>query len=207
MQEYEIIEGEQKTDEWLKLRTEVDITGSIAKKVKVATNDFLYQLLAYKRSDEEPKEAFGEDIERGNELEPIAREEYEKQTKEKVRQVAFIKNGRYGLSPDGLVMKKDKIKKLIEIKAPRPKNHIRYILENKIPKEHIDQIIHIFLVCTDVDEVDFVSYCPQFKIKKLHIINIKRQTLIVDISTTRIQYENFTKKLDEADSKIVSLII
>ncbi len=204
MQTYEIIEGEQKTDEWQKLR-EGMLTGSVAKKVKGAGNAYLYETLAMMTTVRDPKQAYGEHVDRGNELEPEARKAYEKATKQTVREVAFIKNGRYGLSPDGLIMKpKDAgIKKLLEIKCPDTNNHIRYILEKGLPAEHKDQIIHGFLVCDDVDEIDFVSYCPVFNFKPLYIITIKRSDMLLDISTTRVQYEKFIKKLDENYSTLI----
>lgn len=198
MQTYEIIEGEQKTDEWQIIREGVAITGSNAKKVKGTGNAFLYQTLAMMTTTWKPKEARGEDIDRGNELEPEARKAYEKQTKQKVREVAFIKNDRYGISPDGLVMKTPtKIKKLIEIKSSDVNTHIKFILEGVLPKEHEDQIIHGFIVCDDVDEIDFISYCPQFKFNPLFILTIRRIDMYVAIATTKIQYGKFVEKLDK----------
>ena len=204
MQTYEIIEGEQKTDEWQILRDGTAVTGSNAKKVKGNGNAFLYETLAMMTTVRERKQAYGPDIDRGNELEPEARKAYEKATGQKVREVAFIKNGRYGISPDGLVMRtKNQIKKLIEIKSPDTNNHIRYILEGKLPSEHIDQIIHGFVVCEDVDEIDFVSYCPVFKFKPLLIITVRRADLYVDIATAKVQYQKFVEKLDKSYSTLI----
>lgn len=200
---YIIVEGEQKTDEWRKLREGVAITGSVAKKVKGTGNAYLYEHLAIMTSDWKPKEARGADIDRGNELEPEARTAYEKATKQEVRQVAFIQNGRYGLSPDGLVMKGKGIKKIIEIKSSDVHTHIRFISEKVIPSEHRDQIIHGFIVCDDVDEIDFISYCPAFKFKPLLIVTARRSDMILEISTTRVQYEKFVKKLDEHYTNLI----
>lgn len=202
MQGYEIIEGDQKTDEWQRLR-EGMLTGSVAKKVKGTGNAYLYETLAMMTTVRDPKQAYGEHVDRGNELEPEARKAYEKATGLKVRQVAFIKNGRYGLSPDGLVMKGKAVKKLIEIKSPDTNNHIRYILEKTLPSEHKDQIIHGFIVCDDVDEIDFVSYCPVFKFKPLLIITVRRADLMLDIQTTKIQYQKFIDRLDKHYSTLI----
>lgn len=194
---YKIIEGGQRTDEWQKLR-EGKITGSTAKKVKGTGSAFLYESLAMMTTERDPKQAYGEHVDRGNELEPEARKVYAKQTGEKVIECAFIENGRYGISPDGIIYKRGgkELKKLIEIKCPDTNNHIRYIVENKLPAEHRDQVIHGFVVCDDIDEIDFVSYDPKFRFKPLHIITVKRSSLIVDISAARIQYEKFLEKLD-----------
>jgi len=207
MPEYEIIEGDQKTDEWFKLREGCIVTGSNAKKVKGTGSAYLYELLAVATTEREVQEAHSKHIDRGVELEPVARKEYEKATNQKVREVSFIRNNRIGISPDGLVMKKDVVKKLIEIKCPDTPNHIRYILENKVPSEHEDQIIHGFITCPDVDEIDFVSYDPKFLFKPLHILTVKRSVYAVDITTTRIQYEKFINKFDEKHSQIKDLIL
>lgn len=200
---YTIIEGDQKCDEWQKLREGVAITGSIAKKVKGTGNAYMYEHLAIMTSDWKPKEARGEHIDRGNELEEPARKAYEKATKSKVRTVAFIRNDRYGISPDGLVMKGEKIKKLVEIKAPDVNTMIRYILEKVLPAEHKDQIIHGFIVCPDVDEIDFVAYCPQYQFKPLLIITVRREDLMLDIQTTKITYSKFVEKLDRNYSTLI----
>lgn len=209
-EEYQIIEGDQKTDEWFKLREGCVITGSNAKKVKGTGTAYLYELLAKATTEREEAEIHTKHIDRGVELEPVARKEYEKVAGVKVKEVSFIRNGRIGISPDGLVYSKtmkSTLKKLLEIKCPDTPNHIRYILDNKIPSEHEDQIIHGFITCPDVDEIDFVSYDPKFLFKPLHIITAKRGNYIVDITTTRIQYEKFINKFDEKHSQIKDLIL
>ena len=197
---YKIIAGEQKTDEWQQLRLG-KITGSNAKKVKGTGDGFLYETLALMTTEREQKQAYGEHVDRGNELEPEARKAYEAATGEKVAQVAFIESedGRLGISPDGIVYKKGGklIKKLLEIKCPDTNNHIRYVIEKKLPSEHKDQIIHAFVVCDDVDEIDFVSYDPKFRFKPLYILNIKRASYIADISTAQVAYSRWLNKLDE----------
>ena len=205
MQNYKIIEGDQKTDEWLKLREGVVITGSNAKKVTGNDSAYMYELLAQATSDWKPKDISNIDnIIRGNELEPIARKEYEKFTGNKVKEVAFIEAGRIGISPDGLVFdKKGKLKKLIEIKARGINYHIEFILTNKIPAEYKAQIIHGFIVCDDIDEIDFISYNNKYQFKPLVIKTVKRSEVFVDIETTKIKYKNFIEKYDENYKKLI----
>lgn len=201
---YIIHEGEQKTDDWQKLR-EGKLTGSNAKKVKGAGSAYLYEMLAIMTTDRKKKDVKTEAMERGVELEPAAREAYAAKTGEKVEQVAFIEKGRVGISPDGVMFRKagKGIRKLLEVKCPEVEHHIRYIVENKVPSEHIDQIIHGFHVVDDCDEIDFVSYCPAFPLKPLHIINVKRMQLAVDISAADVAYGKFLKRLDENYSIII----
>lgn len=204
--EYEIIYGDQKSDDWQKLREGL-ITGSVAKFVKTTGNAFLYETLAVMTTVRERKQAYSEHIDRGNALEPEARAAYAKHAGCNVAQVAFIRNGRYGISPDGIPHKEKKftgvVKKMLEVKCPDTNNHIRYIIENKLPSEHRDQVVHGFVVCPDLQEIDFVSYCPVFKFKPLHIITIKRTDLIVEISTTEVQYKKFIEKLDTLRAQLI----
>jgi len=204
---YKIIFGEQKTDEWLKLR-EGKITGSVAKKVKGTGSAYLYEMLAIMTTNRPNKEVHSEHIDRGNELEPEALAKYAEKKEVFVATVSFIENGRLGYSPDGIVLKKKEsiksVKKMVEVKCPDTPNHIRYILENKIPSEYLDQVVHGFAVVDDCDEIDFVSYDPKFILKPLHIITVKRQSLIVEISTAQIAYDRFLKKIDESYSKLIS---
>lgn len=203
---YKIIAGEQQTDDWQKLR-EGKITGSNAKKVKGTGDAFLYETLAMMLTQRDPKQAYGEHVDRGNELEPVARKAYTDATGEKVAQVAFIEDesGRVGFSPDGLVWKRGgkEIKKLLEIKCPDTNNHIRYIVEKRIPAEHKDQIIHAFVVCDDVDELDFVSYDPKFRFKPLFILTVKRSSLVTEIATAKIAYDRFLQKLDSIYQSLI----
>lgn len=203
---YKIIQGEQRTKEWRKMR-EMKITGSIAKQVKGSGNSFLYELLAKFLTGKKDKEFSNEHIERGINLEPQARIVYEEITNQKVEEVAFIESesGKLGLSPDGVIFKGKNISKLIEIKCPDTNTHIKYIVEGGIPKEYRDQIIHAFIVVDDLKEMDFISYDPKFKLKPIHIVTIRRIDLITDITTTQIQYDNFLKKFDETLTKLISL--
>jgi len=154
-----------------------------------------------------PKEAGGEHIDRGNELEPEARVKYAEAKDVYIHTFSFIENGRLGYSPDGVVNNKkgklEKITKMIEIKCPDVPGHINNILKDKVPKEYIDQVIHGFVVVEDCEEIDFISYCPAFKLKPLHIIRVSRQSYITEIMTSRIAYEKFLSKLDDSYQKLL----
>ncbi len=96
------------------------------------------------------------DMERGIELEPYARVDYETINGCKVKQVGFIEYSEYiGCSPDGLIG----IPGGLEIKSPRPKTHVKYI-KGKLSKANIYQIQGSMWI-TGRDWWDFVSYCPE----------------------------------------------
>jgi len=113
-------------------------------------------------------------IQRGNYLEPQARELYERLTGYCVTQVGFIEHdsGGFGCSPDGLirgrVWKKKRgrlrfrnraIKHGLEIKCPMPETHIDWLLDGVLPECHSLQC-HAGMAVTGLDRWDFLSYCP-----------------------------------------------
>lgn len=94
-------------------------------------------------------------MQRGHELEPIARELYMMQQDEQASICGFITNKGCGYSPDALIGENG----LLEIKTKEPHLQAELIYNGVIPDEHIAQIQGgIWL--TDRDWCDFASYCP-----------------------------------------------
>ena len=96
-------------------------------------------------------------MERGVELEPIARSLYEFKKGVTVEEVGFIDHPSIemsGASPDGIVGDG-----LIEIKCPTPGNHVEALLSGKAPTKYIPQM-QWQMACTGAKWCDFVSYCP-----------------------------------------------
>lgn len=115
---------------------------------------------------------------RGNEYEPLAREEYERVTGNKVSQIGWAcsdSEKRKGISPDGIVYLKNKS---IEIKCPEATTHVKYMLDfNDFLEEYCWQIVDNFLIL-GVDSVDCISYRPENKIKPIIIFTVTKETEI-----------------------------
>ena len=102
------------------------------------------------------------DIERGNELEPIAAIAYEMNNFIELHKVGFIQRGEYvGMSPDGLIMNGDGIEGGIEVKAKNNKNHYKALLDNFIDSKTLWQI-HMSIHISGAKFWDFCSYNPNF---------------------------------------------
>lgn len=191
-------EIEQGTEEWHKIRAWV-ITGTKLKNICGSANmekSIMYELITEEFAPPEDRNLTPA-MQRWSELELEARAEYIRRTWEKVEEVWFIKKNDYvGLSPDGVIFSSEKIKKAIEIKCPLSKNFVRYILENKIPEEYKYQVIMYFLVISELEELDFVLYNPDFYIKekRFFIINVKRSELEAEIYKAEVKIELFRKK-------------
>ncbi|WP_439259516.1 YqaJ viral recombinase family protein [Lonepinella sp. BR2930] len=107
-------------------------------------------------------------MERGNLLEPQARMAYEFETGYNVRQVGGVylnADKDLMVSPDGLI---PELKKGLEIKCPKMKTHIKYILESGVPTEYVIQV-QIALWVTKYQSWDFVSYCPEYQKQPLYL--------------------------------------
>ena len=153
---------DQGSQEWLNMRLGL-ITCSEIKTIRAdgAGAQTYINGLAYERITGESSAVFSGNLwtERGHELEPVAREAYERKTGFKVEQVSFIKNLGFGYSPDGLVDDNG----LIEIKAKQPKDQIAILRSGDIPKEHLDQLDG-GLLCSNREWIDFVAYCQNLPI-------------------------------------------
>jgi hypothetical protein len=95
-------------------------------------------------------------MERGKEMEAEARAEYEFMTDRTVESVGFIRNGRAGASPDGLILSRQS---LIEIKTKLPHVLIDVILKGDLPSDHRAQCQGALWIA-EKDHLDFVAYWP-----------------------------------------------
>ena len=197
---------DQGTDEWLEVRKWV-ITWTKLKWITgwaKAQLTQMYELLAEKYIVEEPLNSY-EIIERWHELEPIAKAKYEHISWNRVEEVGFITcNDWHGLSPDWIILDEDSwlYKKAIEIKCPRGKNYIKYLLEDKIPDEYKQQVFNYFIVMDDLEELDFIIYNPDVTedIKDIHIITVTRDQLQSGILKSIEKVDQFKKEWDIMDN-------
>lgn len=122
---------------------------------------------------------------RGNELEAEARQVYQEETFNIVEEITMFKSdcGNFGYSPDGLVANDG----LIEIKCPLATTHFQYILDDKVPSDYWQQLQGGLWV-SGRNWIDFVSYHPNFKEKKLFIKRVERDNNYI------CQLEIFVKK-------------
>lgn len=136
---------------------------------------------------------------RGKDEEPRARAAYEIANDVDVDTVGFVLHPtieRAGSSPDGLVGADG----MLEIKNPKSKNHISYMLTGELPEEYEPQVM-FSLACTEREWCDFLSYDARmpkglrFFIKRIY----RNEPRISKINADVLQF------LDEADEIIRQL--
>ena len=151
-----------------------------------------------------PQEKFENDaMRRGIELEEDAKRKYEEISWNKIEEIGICTHDEkeyLGLSPDGVIKKDWKYQKAIEIKCMRPHNHLKCILENKVPTEYKWQVVHYFIVNEELEELDFIVYNPDIYLPSLNvkIINIKREDIQEDIKKAIEQIDKFVIKWQES---------
>lgn len=165
----EIFNMEQGTDEWFEVRKGV-LTASNATaigNIGAGLKTYVKSLVLDMVITEQEERYVGPDIERGNELEPIARLKYGYENDVEVEEVGFIRIDKtYGCSPDGLVGTDGGI----EIKARNNAKHLAHLLGDKVDSATYWQI-QMSLLVTGREWWDFISYNPNFK-NSLHVERI-----------------------------------
>lgn len=177
---------EQGSPEWLDMRLGLITCSEIsAIRADGAGAQTYINGLAYERITGESSSVFeGNDwTKRGQELEPVAREMYEKKTGQSVYMISFIENKGFGYSPDGLVLQSKTAPEDthrfcggLEIKVKQPAEQVKILLDGEIPKKHLDQL-HGGMSCAELDWIDFVSYCPNLPlfIKRVFAKDIQKE--------------------------------
>lgn len=192
----QIIRGiEQGSEEWLKLRLGVATASNFDKIItptgKESTQFEKYALeLATQLLVSEPDLTYKNEImQRGNTLEPLARQFYQEATLNFVDEITMFKSdcGNFGYSPDGLVGEEG----LIEIKCPLATTHLKYLIDDKLPSEYIPQV-QGGLFISGRKWCDFVSFHPNFKEKNLFVKRVERD-------------DDFISKLENGLRKTIEL--
>ena len=180
----------QRSDEWHQLRSG-KLTASVAHVITMtgrakgsesATRRDLRTQLALERitGTNCEREFTATDTERGKELEAEALAAYEARTGVLLSRVGFVYRDDLpiGCSPDGAVVASHRVfadeagtvygpapdgfDGGVDVKAPRPANHLAYLREpSKLVADYEAQIAHTLLV-TGAPWWDLASYCPQF---------------------------------------------
>lgn len=155
----------QGSDEWLEARRGV-LTASVIGELltptlALAKNDSargLLQTLVAERITGWIEPVYqSQDMFRGRMDEPLARDLYSKTYAPATELGFMVREGdgfRLGYSPDGLVGDDG----LIEVKSAKPKIHLRRILADQAPAEHMAQM-QAGMVVSGRRWCDFISYC------------------------------------------------
>ena len=199
----ELVQG---SDEWLDARAGLVTASTVGKLLtstgKVANNDTARSLtdtlVAERLTGRVEYVHPTRDMERGTILEDTSRELYAELTGTVVDQIGFarIDTDTYslGASPDGLCGPDGGW----ESKSPKPKTHIRTVLEDRVPPVYMPQVQACLLVFQR-DWWDFTSYVPGLPlfVKRVYPDQEWRASIIAAVekfeATAREQVERFAE--------------
>ncbi len=139
------------------------------------------------------------DMQRGTDLEPLARAAYETATRQMVDEVGLVihpRNEWFGASPDGVAGDHG----LLEIKCPRTHVHISYMLSRKPPAAYLPQMAWQ-AYCCERQWVDFVSFDPKMP-PELQLFIVRYEP---ELEYIRQLEQAALKFLDEMRDKMTAL--
>ncbi len=144
--------------------TGIRMKGLQSKKTTASYQDSIMDVVGEILSGETEENYVNADMQRGTDLEPFARGEYEELYGIEVEEVGFclpddeLLAEWVGISPDGILPDSG----LIEIKCPKLKTHLKYLEANRVPNEYKWQVQSQLWV-TGAPYCDFMSYYPGMK--------------------------------------------
>lgn len=196
----EIFYCAQGTDEWHALRagivtaSEFDAVQATGKGGAPSKTRRTYMLkLIGERLTGEPAEHYSnKHMERGHELEPVARRLYAIRSGAELTQVGFIRRGEIGCSPDSLIDSEG----MLEVKTKLPHLQLEVLLANRFPIEHKAQVQGQLMVA-DRAWCDFVSYWPGLP---LFVIRVERDEPY--IKALAAECEAFVEEMRELTARI-----
>ncbi len=170
----EIIQG---TEEWY-IKRWGQIGGTRAKGLFVKSKTLLYELLSEITEDYEEEDNFlGKDMERGQDLEPVALYNMIGYTGIPFESVGWLQSDipNVGVSPDGI---SPDGKTMVEIKCPARKKHIEICVEDVVPKDYVHQLLHCFTVNDKLEKLYFCSFRPESNVRPLFVKELTRESVI-----------------------------
>jgi putative phage-type endonuclease len=158
-----ILDLEQRTPEWHAARLgrvgssdAADMLATIKTGEAAARRDLRMRLVCARLTGRVEESGFvSAEMQRGTDLEPVARAYYEAETGSMVETIGYVQHDELmaGYSPDGFVGAEG----AVEIKVPKTTTHLKYLRDGKIPNEYRAQLVHALLI-SGREWIDFVSF-------------------------------------------------
>lgn len=193
MRRFTVVNAPQRSADWFAARLgrvtasrAKDMLATIKSGEAAARRDYRFELVCERLTGQSAEDAYvTTDMQRGLDLEADAFAAYEARTGVLADRVGFCAHTEIlaGGSPDGVI---GDFTGLLEIKAPRPANHLRYLRSGTLPKEHEAQVTHL-LWLTGAEWLDFLSYSPVFP---PHL-----QTMLVRVEAKYLDLEHYERQV------------
>lgn len=126
-----------------------------------ARSKYMRELLAERLTGYTMRHVVTPAMEWGLEMEPEAKEAYEVQTGNLIRESVFYEHAsieNFGATPDGELEGHG----LLEVKCPSTSTYVDWVMAGKVPEQHVPQML-AQLACTGRKWVEFVAYDPRVR--------------------------------------------
>lgn len=168
-----ILNLEQGSEEWHNIRLGLATASRFKDIVTPAKGDksasyktYMYELIAEKLTKERDETFKSAWMDRGNELEPLARSSYEFVNDVEVKEVGIMLNDEMtiGASPDGLIGEVGGL----EIKCPKPSTVVKYMLDGCLPLEYKPQVMGSLWI-SEREWWDFLAFHPSMDFFEIRV--------------------------------------
>ena len=193
---------EQGSHEWLQLRNG-RITGTSLKRLlgadkkKLLASVIASHEVGFDLDDSDSYISF--DMQWGTDQEPEAQKVYEAERGIKLIKHGFCQHDTkwpfFGMSPDYDTQDSEGA---LEIKCPSTTTHVLTLINKKVPKDNLTQVLAYFLVNQNRKWIDFMSYDPRFKPQQKIIIRTLRENVQPEITAIEILLDKFEIDLKNA---------
>ena len=197
---------DQGSEEWFAARLG-RVTASRVADVMVKTKsgygasraNYMMELLCQRLTGNREEGFTNAAMQRGTDLEPIARGRYEIENDILVDEIGIVNHPtieNFAASPDGLVGKDG----LVEIKCPNTATHIAFLQSGKIKSNYQTQMT-VQMLCTERNWCDFVSFDDrlpehlQYRCVRFELDDDRAKEITTEV-------EIFLKELDELIEKL-----
>ena len=192
----------QQTEEWFKVKWG-KIGGTASEGLLNSTDTLKIDILSQRLERFKYVEGFkSDDMIRGNELEPLAREYISNYSGVKFLEVGWLQseeNELIGMSPDGISADHTV---QCEVKCFARKKHTEVLIANEIPKEYLAQCLHAFTINPKLKEFHWIAYRPE-SIRPF-VSKLTRDSLLDFGWKKKIEVKQYGVKGQEIKPKIVS---
>lgn len=198
---FTILEAEQRSPEWYAARAgrltgsrAGDMLAKIQRGEAAARRDLRLQLVCERMTGRPQEDGFvNKEMQRGIDLEAMARAEYEAATGVIVRTTGFLMADDLpvGCSLDGDI---ENFRGIVELKCPKSSTHLCYLRDGIVPKEYRPQLRHNLWV-SGAEWADFVSYDDRFPVE-LQLFKARLYRKDADIDGYEQEAFAFLKEVD-----------
>jgi len=199
----------QYTDEWYSARLGkvtasrvADVMAKTKTGYSTSRQNYMMQLLCERLTGKKEESYSSAAMQRGTEMEPIARAVYEAEKGLFVVETGLVEHEEiknFGASPDGLVGDDG----LIEIKCPNTSTHVEFLRTGKIDGKYQIQML-VQMACTKREWCDFVSYDDRLPEQ----LSYKRVRFMRDderIAEIESEVERFLCELDALEKEMLAI--